>query len=197
MNQSFYISLISCSVALISIAISGFTLWLTFLRKGRIRTTRPNIVAFGFDKPQGPPKVFLRTLLFNTAHRGHVLDSLFVEVRRSETIQTFTDWAYGDAKIVMGSGLHIPREGISCNHYFLASGNFSEFVFLPGEYIIRIYAAIFNRKAPVLLDQLNIFLNEEEASILKSRSSNVIFTWNPDSKKYIPSKGPSIPLPVS
>ena len=106
--------------------------------------TRPNIVAFGFDGPQGPPRVFLRTLLYSTSRRGHVIEGMFAKVQQNGAVRTFTDWGYGDSQIVFGSGVHIPYEGMACNHRFLLPKNVTDYAFLPGEYTVEVYATIAN-----------------------------------------------------
>lgn len=179
------IDVISITIAIISLILSGLTAWLTLLRKGTLKMTRPNVLAFGFDGPQGPPKIFLRTLLFSTARRGHVVESMFVKVQREKTVQTFSDWGYGDSKLVFGSGVYVPHEGIAYNHHFLLPKNITEDIFFPGKHIIEVYASLVNKKSPIRLFQINLLMNEQDMAVLGGRNAFVIFTWNPDLREYV------------
>ncbi|MGH7717262.1 MAG: hypothetical protein ACREON_00250 [Gemmatimonadaceae bacterium] len=74
--------------------------------------TRPTIVFFGPDggsRPDGAPrpKVFLRSLLFCTAQRGRIVESMCATLRRGESSQIFNIWVYGDGPLARGSGLHV------------------------------------------------------------------------------------------
>jgi hypothetical protein len=83
---------IATLISFCALAISSVTAWLTLFRKGRLRMTRPTVTFFG---PDGPPsqgsglKVFLRTLLYSTAKRAHIVEGMFVTLRRGESVQTF------------------------------------------------------------------------------------------------------------
>ena len=81
--------------------------------------TRPTIVAFAFEGPT--PKVFLRFLLYSTAQRGNVIESMYVVVVQGGKRLLYSFWGYGDsqASLVRGSGLFVSREGIAINHYFV------------------------------------------------------------------------------
>src|SRR5947199_1179157 len=100
---------ISITVAVLSLAISAGTAWLTLFRRGTVKMTQPTIIFFGPDMPRSRsdtpiPKIFLRTLLFSTSKRGRVIESMHVAVSRNETHQNFNIWVYGDDKLVRGSG---------------------------------------------------------------------------------------------
>jgi hypothetical protein len=92
----------------LALGVSGFTLWLTFLRKGRLAMTQPTTVFFGPDGPgfEGDSKVYLRTLLYSSAKRGYVLESLHLSLTRNETKQNFNIWVCGEKdSLDRGSGL--------------------------------------------------------------------------------------------
>jgi hypothetical protein len=117
------VSSLALVVSFLALAVSALTAWLTLLRKGEIRMTRPTVVYFGPDggsKAEAPPeKVFLRPLLYSTGKRGHVIENMFVRLHRGETRQNFNVWAYGDKNLNRGSGLFVPETGFPTNHYFL------------------------------------------------------------------------------
>ena len=122
----------------ITIAISGLPLgvsalnaWLTLFRRGTVKMTQPTVIFFGPDKPTeksgGPPKVYLRTLLFSTSKRGRVIQSMHVTLRRNETVQNFNIWVHGDDKLVRGSGLFVGETGVAANHHFLTPRDCNSF----------------------------------------------------------------------
>src|SRR5947199_1770126 len=99
---------ISITVAVLSLAISAGTAWLTLFRRGTVRMTQPTVIFFGPDMPRNRdeiplPKVYLRTLLFSTSKRGRIIESMHVALARNETLQTFNVWVHGDEKLVRGS----------------------------------------------------------------------------------------------
>src|SRR6187431_2489920 len=99
---------VSAGVALAALTISVITAWMTFFRKGTVRMTQPTVVYFGPDLGQGrPPKIYFRALLFATAKRGRVLESMYVRIRRGDTTQNFTVWVHGEGSLVRGSGMFV------------------------------------------------------------------------------------------
>jgi len=122
-------------ISVLALAISGITLWLSHLRRGRLVMTRPAVIFFGPDGgDKGISKVFLRSLLYSTAKRGVVLEYLFVRISRGETRQNFSIWVYGEKDLARGSGLIIGQEGVATNHHFLTPSDVNEFSFDAGEY---------------------------------------------------------------
>ena len=174
---------VSIVISCLSLAVSGVTAWLTLLRRGSVRMTQPTVIFFGLDRG-GPPKVFLRTLLYCTAKRGRVIETMFVRVRRSESSQTFNVWVYGEHTLARGSGIYVGLEGLVCNHHFLMPKDGTQFEFLPGEYNIEVYASIVGNKKPQLLYRTQLFLSEHQAQALKDGESGVYFDWGADSGKY-------------
>jgi hypothetical protein len=95
--------LVSTVVSILALAISMATAWFT-LRRGTVRMTQPTTFYFGADASASPsPKVYLRTLLYTTAKRGKIIESMFVKLRRGESIQTFNIWVYGENSLARGS----------------------------------------------------------------------------------------------
>ena len=108
---------ISIVVSVPALAISVATAWLTLFRRGTVRMTQPTTIYFGADASSSPsPKVYLRTLLYSTAKRGQIIESMFVKLRRGESIQTFNIWVYGEGSLARGSGLYVGENGVTCNH---------------------------------------------------------------------------------
>ena len=119
--------------------------WLTWFRKGELRMTQPTVIFFGPDGRSTSGrrkhlKVFLRTLLYSTAHRGQTIESLYVNLERAQHRHNFPIWVYGDKQLARGSGLFVLAEGIACNHHFLLPEERSNFTPVAGEYVLRLYA---------------------------------------------------------
>lgn len=110
--------IITITISVMAFIISATTAWLTLYRKGTVRMTQPTVIFFGPDISVSR-KVFLRTLLYSTAKRGRIVESMWVKLRRGESAQTFNIWVYGDSSLARGSGLHVGENGVVCNHHFL------------------------------------------------------------------------------
>jgi hypothetical protein len=192
-------SLIMSALALL---VSITTAWLTLFRRGNLHMTRPVLVCFLYDLPQEEPKIFFRALLFATGKRGHMLESMFLKVRRGESAQTFNFWMYGDVKdLKIGSGLRVGEDGVSFNHHFLPPKHDTAFQFLAGEYVIEVYASVVNRPTPILLSTVKLSLSQEHAADLRDKRNGVLFTWGPESQRYAAhvTEAPGFPaqLPLS
>jgi len=164
--------------------ISALTAWLTLLHRGTIKMTQPTIIFFGPDGSFGPPKIFLRTLLFSTARKGQIVENMHVKLHRGETAQNFNIWVYGEKDtLARGSGLFVSREGLACNHHFLLPKDGTPFEFLPGEYSLSVFASLLGRR-PIRLFTQKITLSKEFADEINSEKSGVYFDWGPDSESY-------------
>ena len=163
-------SVLSIIVAVLSLAVSSLTAWLTLLRKGHILMTQPTVIYFGPDggfhatavvepvprlarkepasnnqtitieRRTAPIKVYLRTLLYSTGKKGHVIENMFVRLHRGETQQNFNIWTYGDKDLYRGSGLFVPETGVASNHHFLLPPDGTNFQFSSGRYTLDIFA---------------------------------------------------------
>jgi len=149
--------------------------------------TRPTVIFFG---PDGPPsqgagvKVYLRTLLYTTAKHAQIMESMYVTLRRGESVQTFNIWVYGEPqRLVRGSGLRVSEDGIVWDHHFILPKDGTAFVFLPGEYSVEVYASLVNSGRPLLLSKTNLRLSQEQATAI-GKGAGVHFDWGPDSKSY-------------
>jgi hypothetical protein len=178
------IAFLSIVIASLSLLISGATVYLTLIKPGRLKMTRPTLIVFAFDGLDGPPKVFLRTLLYSTARRGQIIEGMFVTLRRAKTIQTFSGWGYGDKPITWGSGLYVGPEGLTSYHHFLPPRDATDYQFLAGTYTVEIHASVVNSRAALLLSQTQLSLTEAQASALKNKGSALFFEWHPDSEGY-------------
>jgi hypothetical protein len=196
-------TVLSAIISALALVVSITTAWLTLFRSGSLRMTQPTVIFFGPDggKHVGRaprPKVFLRTLLFSTSRRGQTIESLYVNIQRGESKQNFSIWVYGDDKLTRGSGLFVGFEGIACNHHFLLPEDGAGFRFLPGEYILRVFAKRISDRAPRQLCQIALYLSDSQAQELSQEAAGIYFDWGPDQQKYHPhidTRPATLPLP--
>jgi hypothetical protein len=182
---------ISGAISVFALAISATTAWLTLFRRGTVRMTQPTVVFFGPDIPRVPegetfPKVFLRTLLFSTARRGRVVESMYVSLSRNETTQNFNVWVYGDERLLRGSGLFIGETGVAANHHFLAPSDGHAFRFTEGVYRLNVYAHLLGDRTRTLLFAHSFEISRDVAALLREPEAGVYFDWGPDSSCYLP-----------
>jgi len=175
---------ISVIVSLLALVISVITAWLTLLRKGTVRMTQPTLVFFGPDGPSGPPKIFLRTLLYSTAKRGQIIENMFIKVRRGESVQNFNIWVYGDGTMARGSGVYVGEEGVACNHHFLLPKDGTRYEFVAGDYNVEVFASLVGQSKPDPLYRFRLSLSEAQATAMKDKTAGVFFDWGPDAGRY-------------
>lgn len=177
-------------IAALALAVSVLTAWLTFFRAGRLRMTQPTVVFFG---PDGGPvqqgrtrrlKVYMRTLLFSTARRGHTIESLYVNLHRGESKQNFSIWVYGNDRLSRGSGMYVPLEGIACNHHFLLPADGTDFRLLAGDYVLRVFAKKVSGPHAEQLAAINLRVSEAQAHELQEKDAGIYFDWGPDQHAY-------------
>jgi hypothetical protein len=178
---------IATSISLAALAVSGVTGWLTLFRRGTVRITKPTVIFFGPDggPPEGisRPKVFLRSLIYSTGKRGHIIEGMYVALRRGETRQTFNIWAYGDERLVRGSGLFVGESGVACNHHFLLPEDGTPFRFLAGDYDLDVFASVVGWKT-LHLASVSVSLTDKAATELQDPQCGIFFDWGPDAGRY-------------
>lgn len=194
---------VSTSISLAALVISGVTAWLTYGRRGTVRMSRPAQIYFGPDgrrsnRHANIPKVYLRTLLFSTAKRGRIVESMHATLYHNEARQNFHIWVYGDDKLSRGSGLFIAETGISTNHHFLTSESDRPFAFTVGDYELEIYAHLLGDARPVKLLSQRLHVTDAEAVALADPRNGLYFDWGPDAGRYLPhvDKGEPPPDPA-
>lgn len=153
--------------------------------------TQPTVIFFGPDTPRSHddiplPKIYLRTLLFSTAKRGRVVESMHVALSRNETHQNFNIWVYGERqKLVRGSGLFIGETGVAADHHFLAPKDGHSFSFSEGHYRLDVFAHLLGDKKPTQLFSQSLDVTRDMAAELKERNAGLYFDWGPDSSRYL------------
>jgi len=151
--------------------------------------TQPTVVFFGPDggrrdgeKPR--LKVFVRTLLYSTARRGQIVESMHINLQRAESKQNFSIWVYGDDRLARGSGLYVGPDGVACNHHFLLPEDGAGFRLLPGRFIVRIYAKRVRDRRPRELSQFSFVISDSQAQELENEDAGIYFDWGPDQQAY-------------
>lgn len=183
---------VAITVAILSLAISAVTAWLTLFRRGTIRMTQPTVIFFGPDTPRSrdrpaSPKVYLRTLLFATSKRGRVVESMHVTVSRNEASQNFNIWVYGErGRLVRGSGVFVGENGIAADHHFLLPADSDAFAFPAGQYRLDVFARLLGEGRAKRLFTQSLTISPEIAASLGEPETGVYFDWGPDSARYLP-----------
>ena len=149
--------------------------------------TQPTSVFFGPDGTSfdGESKVYLRTLLYSSAKRGYVLESLHLSLQRNETKQNFNIWVYGEkGNLDRGSGLFVPQEGVTFAHHFLLPADGAAFSFLSGSYVLSVFAKGVGQRVPIKLMNIQLSINDSQAKELSEPHTGIFFDWSPDQQIY-------------
>lgn len=172
-------------VSLSSLFIAGTTAWLTLWRRGTVKMVRPSLIAFLDARGTDGPKVWFRTLMYSTSRRGNVVESMYVRLRRGESQQNFSFWVCGGkGDLAGGCGLFVDHTGIALDHHFVLPKDGSKFEFLPGDYVLEVFAVFVGSNSPQGLASISLHLTESHAQSLKNQDENVYFDWWPDSGRY-------------
>lgn len=182
---------ISIITATLALAISAVTAWLTLFRRGTVRMTPPTVIFFG---PDGGPsddrdpslKLYLRTLLYATSKRGRIVESMFVRLRRGESLQTFNIWVLGEDSLARGSGIFVGENGVVCNHHFLLPADGTRYEFTAGTYDVEVYCTLAGSSQPGKLFSVRLIIDTEIAEQLKNPDMGLYFDWGPESARYHP-----------
>ncbi|MDX6406309.1 MAG: hypothetical protein QOH70_3764 [Blastocatellia bacterium] len=149
--------------------------------------TQPTVVFFGpdgsrFDSDKN--KIYLRTLLYSTAKRGQVLESLHVSLHRNESKQNFNIWVYGEkGNLKRGSGLFVAQEGVTFDHHFLLPEDGANFQFLSGTYTLVVSAKLVSEKTKTLMI-ITLAISESQATQLSEPNTGIYYDWGPDQQAY-------------
>ncbi len=182
-DPDYYARAISATALIVSAAVA----WLTLFRRGSLLMTRPAFIAFSYDIEKDKPKakIFIRSLLYSTGKRGHVIESMFLRVRYGGTEHTFNVWGYGeDNKLTRGSGLFVGETGVVVNHHFNPPFDIEYFPFRSGGYEIEVFATLVAQKSPLLLSSVTLSVPETPRNELEDPSGAVWFDWTPDLGRY-------------
>ncbi|MBR9853460.1 MAG: hypothetical protein GYB37_02630 [Algicola sp.] len=120
-------------------------------------------------------------MIYSTSNQGQYIQNMFIRIYHSGTIHNFNIWAYGENKLVRGSGLFINKTGFSTYHHFLLPKN-EKLDFLEGNYKIEIFAESINKTKKLFEETL--ILSKKQSEDLK-RGYAIYFNWAANSKKYV------------
>lgn len=115
-----------------------------------------------------------------------MIESMHLRLKRSETVQNFNIWVYGDEKLTRGSGLFVGESGIATNHHFLTPKDANNFSFTAGDYSVSVYARTLGKENEKLLWSQELTVTADQAMELKNPVAGIYFDWGPDSRKYLP-----------
>jgi hypothetical protein len=163
-------------ISVVSLLVSVTVAWLTLFRRGRLRMTRPTLIAFLHEKGSTPdrktmPKIFLRTLLYSSGKCGHVVENMFVDILHEQTRYPFYYWSHGDARLVPGSGLFVGPEGVACNHHFMPRTHTPDLQIGEGEYRLEVFASIVGQKILFVFTRFACIYLRRQLSDYKRRNA--------------------------
>ena len=201
MGQSWLKDFLTTGCAVLG-AVLGIINALVLFRRGTVKMTQPTVIYFGPDVSASSddprPKVYLRTLLFSTAKRGRIVESMHVALSRNETRQNFNVWVYGNDKLVRGSGLFIGETGVEANHHFLAPRDESSFRFTEGRYRLDVFAHLLgDQRQTQLLSQTLEISRELATALATTPRAGLYFDWGPDTEGYLPHIQAPPPKPIA
>ena len=172
------------TISLVALAISGLTFWLTRVKKGVVKMTRPTVVFFGPDGArEQSKKVYIRTLLCSTSDQGRYIQNMYIRLRRGESTQNFNVWVYGNERLMRGSGLFISKNGIAYNHHFLMPKDGTSYDFVAGEYLLQVYVEPVGGSSQKIFEQ-KVFLTNAQKEEMKVKKAGVYFDWAPNTESY-------------
>ncbi len=164
--------------------VSLATFWLTRIRKGTIKMTKPTVIFFGPDGSSADiKKIFIRTLLYSTSDRGQYIENMYIRLQRGETTQNFNIWVYGDKDLARGSGLFISKIGLASNHHFLMPKDGSTFEFRKGNYQLDIFVELVKMK-PIKIYTQPLIIDEAQEKALIDKKAGIYFDWAPNAQTY-------------
>jgi hypothetical protein len=180
---------IAIATAVLALAVSIGTAWLTYFHRGAIRMAEPSMVVFAYDaagsRPGFVPKVMVRCLLFSTGERGRIIEGLFARMRVAGSEYIFPVWGMdADNKLVRGGGLLVGKGGVVAWHHFVASSNGPDVSFKPGEYEVQVFARVHGRSRPVKLWSHMLVVSQTVAPTSHDGSEQVWFDRLPEADGF-------------
>jgi hypothetical protein len=184
------VEFITPALSIIAVIISLATAWLTIFRRGSLHSTHPSLIAFCYDKGPGDSvplaKIFLRTLLYSTGKRGHVIEGLYLRLTEGSRHEEFSFWGHGETNnLTRGSGLFIPETGLGTNHHFNPVHNDVLFRFSQGTYKLELFAKIVGQERPRSLWSIDVDMPVGPFSSDIDRDTEVFFNWSLEHRRYI------------
>jgi hypothetical protein len=175
---------ITLLISLLALTLSALTFWLTSVKSGTLKMTKPTVIFFGPDGgDKNRKKIFIRTLLYATSDKGKYIENMFIRLQRGESIQNFNIWVYDNNGLVRGSGLYVDKSGIACNHHFLLPKDATTFEFLSGDYNLQVFVEAVE-ESPKLIFEQKLHLTANQQVEMLNKSAGTYFDWAPNSQSY-------------
>ncbi len=184
--ESSALALVGVGFSLLSLGVSGTTMYFAWLRRGRLAMTKPTLAFLGYESGNRPTaKVFLRTLLYSTVPQGKMVERMFAKLVRDGKEQVFGLWGHGwSTELSPGSGLFVSQTGVSANHHFALSVHQPAYEFAAGDYTLQVFAQQPGQSSPEMLSELKLAVDARLAAALAQRKG-VLFEFDPDTQKYL------------
>ncbi|MFS8050607.1 hypothetical protein [Rhizobium sp. BR 314] len=181
-----FASILPTVLSVLSLCLSVFTLWMTQLRRGKLKMTQPTLVCLKREQPSGRYKLFVRTLLYATAIKGCGVELMFAQVTTNYGSYLFDFWGHTESgKLTLGSGLFVGQTGVTADHHFNPRRDAMEFLFVDGPYHIELFARIVGIKKPIKLQEVEFTLDGLQAgSLIQILDTELFLYWNPETGGY-------------
>ncbi len=186
MADSTTIAIGSVIISLMSFAVSAWTMYFAWVKKGDLRMTQPTLVFFGFDtSPKFTAKIYLRALLYSTAAKGQVIEGMYAKLLCDGAERTFSFWGHGEiGQLTPGSGMYVGQAGVATNHHFVLPANQPKYEFVTGDYSVEVFARLVGNPTPIKLSTITLAVDGQEAAALRDRDG-VLFELQPETGTYI------------
>jgi hypothetical protein len=178
------------AISLASLAVSGLTFWWAHLYRGRLRMVQPQLAVFGREPGSDEPRLWLRTLLHSTSARGHLVESMHVQVHApSGSVFRFGLWGVrAGEKLTYGSGVLVTQTGDVSEHRFMLGNEPGDFLFWPGAYRCEFYATILGgrRPKPRPVAEVRFTVSEMDSATFRSQREAALWLfWNAETRTYV------------
>jgi len=179
---------IATSISVASLLLSGYAIFVAQFNRGRLKMTQPTLLCMKREFPGAHPKLFLRTCLFTTGTKGHVIENMFLRVAQGHgRCYKFDFWGHTENhQLTLGSGLFVGPSGAASDHHFNPRENSGDdFLFIDGKYFIEVFATIVGRKRSEKLLDLTFNVDSlQAAELLQIPTRELYLLWNADTQSY-------------
>ena len=179
---------LTVGISLVSLFVSAYAVWVAQFNRGRLQMTRPTLLCLKRELPSALPKIFLRTCLFTTGSKGRVIEGMFLRVRHAQGEFTFDFWGHTmeTGKLTLGSGLPVGPTGVASDHHFNPrEGSSIEFLYVPGDYQIEVFASIVGQRKANLLHEVNFSISSlQSVELIQIPTREMYLIWNADTRSY-------------
>jgi len=180
------LSILPLLISITSLIASLYLLWTTHLRQGRLRMIRPMLIFIGREGAKLVPKVYFRAILFCTAERGCIIESMYLKVTNDAGTYLFDFWAFGESKLVPGGGLSVPKTGVALNHHFVHRRTHPAFAFCSGNYRFEVFAKVLGHNKVIKLAELDTAMTGDQGpTMMQVMDAGVFFEWDTAEQQYV------------